>query len=118
MADNDVHPILRDIEERYRQKTPKSAEHNARARHRLPGGDTRTATYYQPYPANMVRGKGCRLYDADGNEYIDLVNGFGQTAFGHSPDFVINAITRQMERGFAIGPQSDLAGPVAERFVG
>ena len=65
------------------------------------------------YPIVCDRAAGARLWDVDGNEYIDLVNGFGLTAFGHSPDFVINAVGEQMRRGFPIGPQSDLAGKVA-----
>jgi amino acid adenylation domain-containing protein len=68
------------------------------------------------YPVTCVRAKGSRLWDVDGNEYIDLLNGFGQTAFGHAPDFVTEAVNAQLERGFAIGPQTDLAGEVAELF--
>ena len=68
------------------------------------------------YPITCVRAKGSRLWDVDGNEYVDLLNGFGQTAFGHAPDFVTEAVAAQLERGFAIGPQTDLAGEVAELF--
>jgi amino acid adenylation domain-containing protein len=65
------------------------------------------------YPIVCARARGSRLWDVDGNEYIDLVNGYGQTAFGHSPDFVIEALRRQLDKGFAIGPQAELAGEVA-----
>jgi amino acid adenylation domain-containing protein len=68
------------------------------------------------YPITCVRAKGSRIWDADGNEYIDLLNGFGQTAFGHAPDFVVDAVAAQLQRGFAIGPQTELAGEVAELF--
>jgi amino acid adenylation domain-containing protein len=68
------------------------------------------------YPITVVRAKGSRLWDIDGNEYIDLLNGFGQTAFGHAPDFVVDAVAAQLERGFAIGPQTELAGEVARLF--
>ena len=60
------------------------------------------------------RSKGSKLWDVDGNEYVDLVNGFGPTMFGHAPDFVTNAIAEQMKHGFEIGPQSPLAGKVAQ----
>jgi len=66
------------------------------------------------YPISCVRAKGSRLWDVDGNEYIDLLNGFGQTAFGHSPDFVVDAVQTQLSDGFAIGPQTDLAGQAAQ----
>ena len=65
------------------------------------------------YPIVCDRAAGARLWDVDGNEYVDLVNGFGLTAFGHGPDLVIDAVGEQLRRGFAIGPQSDLAGEVA-----
>jgi amino acid adenylation domain-containing protein len=68
------------------------------------------------YPIVCVRAHGSKIWDADGNEYIDLVNGYGQTAFGHAPDFVVDAVRAQLEDGFAIGPQTPLAGQVAELF--
>jgi amino acid adenylation domain-containing protein len=81
--------------------------------------DPRAASGFRPewkelvYPIVCDRAAGSRLWDIDGNDYIDLVNGFGPTAFGHSPDFVVDAVAEQLRRGFAIGPQSDLAGKVA-----
>src|SRR6185503_19271866 len=53
------------------------------------------------------------LRDVDGNDYIDLVMGFGANLFGHSPDFVTRALQEQLGRGIEIGPQSPLAGHVA-----
>jgi glutamate-1-semialdehyde aminotransferase len=66
------------------------------------------------YPIVVERSSGSKLWDVDGNEYVDLVNGFGGTAFGHGPGFVLDAVKAQLERGFPIGPQADLAGEVAE----
>ncbi len=68
------------------------------------------------YPIVCDRSAGSRIWDIDGNEYIDLVNGFGQTAFGHTPDFVVEAVSAQLRRNFAIGPQSEMAGKVAALF--
>jgi amino acid adenylation domain-containing protein len=65
------------------------------------------------YPIIVTRSAGSKLWDVDGNEYVDLVNGYGGTAFGHAPDFVVEAVRAQLERGFAIGPQTELAGKVA-----
>ena len=91
------------------------------AKHRPHFADPRTAAGFRPewkelvFPLVAQRSKGSKLWDLDGNEFVDLVNGYGQTAFGHSPDFVIEAVSAQMELGFAIGPQSPLAGEVAGR---
>lgn len=113
--------FVRDLAKKYSARSPKSKAYVQRYRPVM--ADPRTAAGFRAewkemvYPVVCDRSKGSRIWDIDGNEYIDLVNGFGQTAFGHSPDFVIEAVTKQMERGFAIGPQSDLAGPIAERFA-
>jgi amino acid adenylation domain-containing protein len=90
--------------------------------HRASLADPRTASGFRAewkemiFPVVCHRSKGARIWDIDGHEYIDLVNGFGQTAFGHAPDFVVEAMKAQMEDGFAIGPQTPLAGEVAELF--
>ncbi len=82
--------------------------------------DPRTASGFRAdwkemiFPIVSNRSKGARIWDVDGHEYIDLVNGFGQTAFGHAPDFVVEAMKKQMDAGFAIGPQTPLAGEAAE----
>ena len=68
------------------------------------------------YPIFAVRSKGPRLWDVDGNEYIDILNGFGPIMLGHRPDFVERAIEHQLREGFEIGPQTPLAGEVAEMF--
>jgi len=68
------------------------------------------------YPIFTVRSKGSRLWDVDGNEYIDILNGFGPIMLGHRPDFVERAMEQQLHEGFEIGPQTTLAGEVAEVF--
>ncbi|HKF25130.1 MAG TPA: aminotransferase class III-fold pyridoxal phosphate-dependent enzyme, partial [Candidatus Acidoferrum sp.] len=65
------------------------------------------------YPIITVKSKGSRLWDVDGNEYIDILNGFGPIMLGHRPDFVCAAIEKQLREGFEIGPQTLLAGEVA-----
>ena len=69
------------------------------------------------YPIVVDRSSGSRLWDVDGNEYIDLVNGFGMILFGHNPEFIREAIRAQLDQGIEIGPQTPLAGEVAERFA-
>ena len=66
------------------------------------------------YPIHGQRGEGARLWDVDGNEYVDISMGFGSLLFGHSPSFVIEAIQQQIQQGILHGPQSRLAGQVAE----
>ena len=101
-------------------RTPRSKQLTAEARSYL--ADPRAAAGFRPewkemtYPIVAVRSAGPHIWDADGNKYVDLVNGFGQTAFGHAPPFVVEAVKRQLDCGFEIGPQAELAGRVAARF--
>ena len=109
-----------DLIARYNRKTAGSK--NFTEAHRSVLADPRAASGFRTewkelvYPIVTDRAKGSKLWDLDGNEYVDLVNGFGQTAFGHSPDFVVEAVKKQLETGFAIGPQAELAGKVAALF--
>lgn len=68
------------------------------------------------YPIIGKYASGSKLWDIDGNEYIDLVMGFGVNLFGHNPSFIKEAIEERLEQGIHIGPQSDLAGEVAQLF--
>jgi amino acid adenylation domain-containing protein len=66
------------------------------------------------YQIVVERAEGARLWDIDGNEYIDVTMGFGVNLFGHSPQFIREAAFEQLRKGVAIGPQSALTGEVAE----
>ena len=65
------------------------------------------------YPLSTVSASGARVKDVDGNEYVDLVMGFGALLFGHSPSFLIEAMKEQIARGLQLGAESHLAGKVA-----
>jgi amino acid adenylation domain-containing protein len=111
---------INDLAARYSKRLARSKELTQQYRQVL--ADPRAASGFRVewkelvYPVVVERAAGSRLWDVDGNEYVDLVNGYGQTAFGHSPDFVVAAVKEQLERGFAIGPQAELAGKVAALF--
>lgn len=65
------------------------------------------------YPVVAVRSQGSKLWDIDGNEYIDILMGLGTNLFGHNPPFVKEAIEQQLQKGIQIGPQSELVGETA-----
>jgi amino acid adenylation domain-containing protein len=109
---------LDDLVRRYTARTARSKELTQRRRQVL--ADPRVAAGFRSqwkelvYPIVTLRSLGSRLWDIDGNEYIDLLNGFGPILFGHSPSFVTEAVAAQLKEGFEIGPQTPLAGEVAE----
>lgn len=113
--------FVRDLAARYSTRHAKSKAYTAKYRGVL--ADPRTASGFHPdwkeltFPIVADRSKGAHIWDLDGNRFVDVVNGFGQTAFGHSPDFVSRAVAAQLDKGYAIGPQADLAGPIAERLA-
>ena len=59
--------------------------------------DQYLATLYQRFPVNIARGKGARVWDTSGKEYIDCMGGYGVALVGHCNDRVVNAIKRQAE---------------------
>lgn len=65
------------------------------------------------YPVVHDRSDGARIWDIDGNEFIDMAMGYGVSFLGNKPSFITQAISQQMEKGFELGPQADLAGDVA-----
>ncbi|MBW4505897.1 MAG: aspartate aminotransferase family protein [Scytonematopsis contorta HA4267-MV1] len=60
------------------------------------------------------RSSGSKIWDIEGNEYIDLMMGYGVNLFGHNPIFIKQAIADQLEEGIHLGIQSEVVGEVAE----
>ncbi|WP_243040999.1 polyketide synthase [Dyella sedimenti] len=104
---------------RYIDRTRASKEYTARHRGHL--ADPRVVNGFRPLLKEMIyqivvnRSKGSKVWDLDGNEYVDALNGFGMNLFGWQPDFVLDAVRRQLDAGYEIGPQHPLAGEVAEQ---
>jgi acetylornithine/LysW-gamma-L-lysine aminotransferase len=59
--------------------------------------DRYLAALYQRFPVNIAKGKGTRVWDTAGKEYIDCMGGYGVALVGHCNDRVVNAIKRQAE---------------------
>ncbi len=66
------------------------------------------------YQIAMVRSEGSKMWDVDGNEYIDYRSSFGISLFGHSPEFIQKAIQDQLAKGFELGALTPLAKKVAD----
>lgn len=86
-----------------------------RARKSLAGGvATAFRALQEPVPICFRSGHGARLRDIDGNEYVDYALGFGSMLLGHSPEPVIEAVQRQLERGIGFGASHELEAELAE----
>ncbi len=106
---------------RYRAHTGASAEAHARAARVMPGGNSRQASFWQPYPLTLARGQGLHVWDVDNNRYIDLINNYTAMVHGHAYPPIVEAVDRQIREGtgWAAGciAQSDLAEQLVERVA-
>jgi natural product biosynthesis luciferase-like monooxygenase protein/amino acid adenylation domain-containing protein/non-ribosomal peptide synthase protein (TIGR01720 family) len=104
--------------ERYTKRTAKSKMLAQSARPRL--ADTRLSTGFRSalkemvYPIYSDRSVDSRVWDVDGNEYVDLAMGYGVHLFGNSPTFVSEALEEQIRNGLALAPQRELTAEVAK----
>jgi glutamate-1-semialdehyde aminotransferase/acyl carrier protein len=102
---------------RYVARTKKSKEYTTEHRPHL--ADPRVVNGFRPMTKEIVyqivveRSKGARVWDLDGNEYVDVLSGFGMSLFGWQPPFVVDAVKNQLDLGYEIGPQHVLAGEVS-----
>ncbi|MDM0076073.1 amino acid adenylation domain-containing protein [Variovorax sp. J2P1-59] len=101
---------------RYVERTHSSKAFTERNRPHM--ADPRVVNGFRPatkeitYQIVIERSKGSRLWDIDGNEYVDTLNGFGMNLFGWTPDFINDAVRKQLDLGYEIGPQHPLAADV------
>ena len=102
----------------YNKKTAASKKYTQQ--HRKYMSDPRVVTGFKPltkeivYPLVVNKSGGSRIWDLDGNEYVDVLNGFGSNFFGYQPKFVTDALKSQIDAGYELGPQHELAGPVCK----
>ena len=105
---------------RFAAENPRSRERHDAACAVMPGGNTRTVLYYDPFPLMMVSGEGCRLTDADGHTYIDFLGEFTAGLYGHSDPVIAAAIREALENGLNLGGhgplEAEFAALVKSRF--
>ena len=106
--------------EAYARRNPKSFERSQAAAAYLPGGNTRSSLYFDPFPLNIVRGEGCRLFDADGHEYFDFLGEFTAGVYGHSEPAIRAAVVAALNEGVNLSGHTALEAAlgriICERF--
>lgn len=109
---------LEELIDRYTARTQGSKQQAAQ--YRQPLADSRAAVGFRfttkemLYPIVGSRAKGARLWDIDGNEYVDITMGQGVTLFGHHPECIEEALRAQPADVAQLGPRPPEAGPAAE----
>jgi len=87
--------------EEYIARTPKSKKRWEEAREVIPGGVGSSVRYFNPYPFFISKAKGSRIWDVDGNEYIDYLMGYGINITGHAHPIIVDAVKEQLEKATA-----------------
>jgi glutamate-1-semialdehyde 2,1-aminomutase len=98
-------------EERFRRSRPRSLQLWTEAREVMPRGVPSSFQDAAPQPIFADHGHGSRIWDVDGNEYVDFHNGFGVMVVGHAHPKIVEAVSRQIQRG------SHFAQPVEDVIV-
>ena len=89
----------------YSAKTMRSRALHEEAMRVMPGGNSRTTTFFDPYPYYLVRGAGARMWDADGVERLDFNGNYTSLILGHAPPGVVKAVQAAAESGMSFpGP--------------
>lgn len=108
------------VKQRYAEVRPNSLKLHKMACKYLPGGDTRTATFFMPFPNFIERGEGAYMYDADGFKLLDFQNNYTSLIHGHAHPQTVEAVREQIALGSAytapFEKQIELARLLTERF--
>jgi glutamate-1-semialdehyde 2,1-aminomutase len=98
----------------------KSAELFARAQGVMPGGNTRTTVYMDPYPPYAASGEGCFVTDVEGDRRLDCLNNYTSLIHGHAHPAIVEAATRRLALGSSFPlptpEEVDLAALLCERL--
>ncbi|MEI4803295.1 amino acid adenylation domain-containing protein [Bacillus sp. FJAT-51639] len=105
--------------ENYTKRTEKSKQYTQKTRY-VHANNRNVAgfrSYWKElnYPIIAEKSSGSKMWDLDGNEYVDLTMGFGVNLFGHNPKFINRELMRKIDTDFPpLGPMSNTAGKAAQ----
>jgi glutamate-1-semialdehyde 2,1-aminomutase len=116
-ANSKLADIIADQETIFVKRQPRSAELASRAAGVLAGGVTSSWQITQPQPVWLSHGAGGKVYDADGNEYVDLHGGYGAALAGHAHPAIVAAVKAQVERGTHFAQPTENAIVVARELA-
>lgn len=83
----------------------------------IPGGVNSPVRAFKSVGGNpvfMKSGSGSKMYDVDGNEYIDYIGSWGPHLFGHNPSFIIDALKSTIENGTSFGAPTEIEVKMAQ----
>ena len=87
------------IYEAYCEKFPQSRERHQRLIKYIPGGATRSLSYFKPYPLHIAYGQGAYVYTHEGHKLFDATNAYGALVHGHGDPDVVRAVQEGIAKG-------------------
>src|SRR5215475_5804267 len=109
--------IIAEQERIFAERQPRSREMATLAAGSLAGGVTSSWQITAPQPVWLSHGLGSKLYDVDGNEYVDLHGGYGVSLAGHAHPAIVEAVTAQVTRGTHFAQPTENALAVAAELT-
>ena len=101
----------------YASKTGRSRTLHEEAVAVMPGGNSRTTTFFDPYPFYFQRGQGARIWDADGVERVDFNGNYTSLVLGHAPPDVVKTVQAVAESGLSFPGPTEHEVRLAEALV-
>jgi glutamate-1-semialdehyde 2,1-aminomutase len=111
-----VNSLMERERARLRERTARSGEYFARASAVMPAGVPSSFQRNDPWPTYLERGTGSRVWDVDGNEYVDFHNGFGVMCVGHANPVIAAAVKARMDLGTHFAAPTEGSIVVAEEL--
>jgi glutamate-1-semialdehyde 2,1-aminomutase len=101
----------------YTARTARSRALHEEALAVMPGGNSRTTTFFDPYPFAVQRGQGAHLWDADGVARLDFNGNYTSLILGHAPPDVVKAVQQAVEQGLSFPGPTELEVRLAEMLT-
>jgi glutamate-1-semialdehyde 2,1-aminomutase len=115
--DGPIGELYEQERERFVVRTAASQDLSKRALHALAGGVTSSFHQSDPWAVYIDRGEGARIWDVDGNEYLDFHNGFSAMVQGHAHPAIVEAVRERAPLGTHFGATTEQAVAVAEELT-
>ncbi len=91
--------IEKRIADAYMEKFPVSRERHEKLINYIPGGATRSLSYFKPYPIHIDYGQGAYVYTHEGHKLLDVTNAYGAIVHGHGDPDIVKAVQEGIVKG-------------------
>jgi glutamate-1-semialdehyde 2,1-aminomutase len=102
-----MHPVAEKITSEYQERFPLCRERHEQLLNYIPGGATRSLSYFKPWPLHISHGQGAYVYTHEGHALLDVTNAYGALIHGHGDPDVVSAVSTGIEKGSQYSTPTD-----------